>query len=334
MTSDTVHRRGQTLRCRRLRGLVASAVLVLTIAACGNDGSATGTRAVDNCGGTVSFTDVPSRVVLLKSASVPALAHLGVLDHVVARAGQYPDAYYDDATRAALAKIPSITDRLDAGGHLQISREEVIAQNPDLVIGQATNVTRETLAASNIPLVEEQALCGSLDGDASFDDVYDEVRMYGTIFDRSDQADEYVAQLKAQVAKISARRQGTERSVAVLYPTIGGGVTYAYGRGSMAAPLVAAAGLSDVFGDQAKRVFEVTPEELVGRNPDVIISLYSEGDPADVVKAVTSLPGAASITAVRTNTILPLLLNFAEPPTPLAVNGLQRVDEFLAAHPR
>jgi iron complex transport system substrate-binding protein len=65
---------------------------------------------IENCGADVTFEQAPDRVVLLKSSSVPFLHELGVMDRVTARAGQYPDDYYDDETVAELDAIPLLTD--------------------------------------------------------------------------------------------------------------------------------------------------------------------------------------------------------------------------------
>lgn len=314
---------------RRTATTAAAVLLLASLAACGAEDDDVAI-SVENCGDTVELDGAPERVVMLKSAAAVTLHRLDVLDRVVARAGVYPAEYYDADTLAAIDDVPLLTDRTDTSGHLQISREEVVAQTPDLVLGQTDTVTRDTLASNDIALVEEPAFCGSLDGDATFDDVYDQVRLYGEVFERTDAADAYVTELEERVAAIEARVPADEdRSVAVLYPTVGGGVTYAYGRGSMSAPLVEAAGLENVFGDVGDRVFEVSAEEVVARDPDVIILLRSDGDAAEVTEALTSLPGADALRAVQSDTVLPLLLNHAEPPTPLAVDGLELVVEFL-----
>ena len=115
----------------------------------------------------------------------------------------------------------------------------------------------------------------------------------------------------------------------MLYPTVGGGTTYAYGSRSMAHPQLESAGLDNVFGDVDERVFEVTLEELLGRDPDVVVLLYGDGDPAAVEEALTSLPGADELTAVREDAVMTQLFNFTEPPTPLSIDGLERiVDRF------
>ncbi len=47
-------------------------------------------------------------------------------------------------------------------------------------------------------------------------------------------------------------------------------------------------------------------------------------------QAVRDLPGADELTAVREDAMLPMLLNFTEPPTPLSVDGLERIVETFA----
>lgn len=316
--------------------LVPVAVLLTAgLAACGAKGGgdattpAAGARPVtiENCGAEVSFDRTPERVVLLGPA-VPFLVELGVLDRVTARAGHFPPAYFDEETGADLDQIPVLTDELDTSGHLQISKETVISQEPDLVLGQTDTLSRETLAAVGIPLIEEPAMCEQGLDEPGFDDVYDQLEVYGKVFDREAQAREAIAGLKADLAAVESRVDADEsRTAAVLYPTVGGGPTYAYGTKSMAHPQLEAAGFRNVFANVDERVFEVGLEELLGRDPDVLILLHSDGDAAEVEAAVTRLPGAEELTAVRNGDVLAQLFNFTEPPTPLSIAGLERIVE-------
>ncbi|MDN4161453.1 ABC transporter substrate-binding protein [Nocardioides abyssi] len=312
------------------------ALLLGGLTACGTEddraapaSTATGNYpvTVENCGAEVTFDEAPERVVLLKSSAVPFLQALGVLDRATARAGQYPAEYHDDATLAALEEVPLLTDELDSSGHLQISKEVVIGQEPDLVLGEVDNLSRATLDAVGIPLLEEPALCGGVDA-PGFDDVSAQLELYGKVFGREAQAREAVADLEADLAAIDAEvGQPSGRTAAVLYPTVGGGTTYAYGTASMAHPQLEAAGFENAFADVDERVFEVTLEELLGRDPDVLVLLHSDGDPAAVEDAVTRLPGADRLTAVRKGDVMTQLFNFTEPPTPLSVAGLARIVE-------
>lgn len=317
-----------------------AAALSLVVAACGPAPGQVDEKAaaspegfpltVTNCGAQVTFDAPPERVVLLSSSAVPFLADLDLLDTVVARAGAYPAAYYDKETQDALDAIPLLTDALDSSGHLQISKETVLAQKPDLVLGEAENLTRESLAAAGIPLLDEPAMCPEGVTDPSFDDVAEQMTAYAQLFGVPEAGARAAAAASDRVdavrAAISAPAEQT-RTAAVLYPTVGGGTTYAYGAHSMAQPQLEAAGFTNVFGNVQERVFEVSLEELIGRDPDVLVLLHSDGDPAAVKEAVTLMNGADTLTAVREDQILVQLFNFTEPPTPLSIDGLEKIVE-------
>ncbi|MBC9733422.1 ABC transporter substrate-binding protein [Nocardioides sp. zg-578] len=340
MPSPRSDHRKAPVKLPRSAALAATAVLVTTLAACGSETGSSGSSGtaagdgtypvtVENCGADVVVDRAPERAVLLKPAAATYLHELGVLDDVVtARAGAYPRGYYDEETWAELESVPMLSDDLDSAGHLQISKEVVLAQQPDIVLGEADNLTRETLGAAGIPLMEEPALCPEPPSDPSFEDVHDQMRTYGRIFDRTEEAEAAVERLQGRLEEILAEVDPDEsRTAAVLYPTVGGGTPYAYGTSSMAHPQLEAAGFTNVFADTSERVFEVTLEELVGRDPDVLILLHSDGDPADVEAAITQMNGARALTAVQDDAILTQLFNFTEPPSPLAIDGLERIVE-------
>ncbi len=325
-----------TLTTRRPAAAAAAAGALLLLAACGGASSEADVKAgaegtypvtLENCGAEVTLTAEPQRVILLKSASVAYLSALGVLGDVTARAGQYPEAYYDDETNAALAGIPLLTDKTDTSGHLQISKEVVISQEPDLVLGEVDNLDRASLEAVGIPQLEEPGLCGEGLADPGFDDVFAQMEFYGKVFDRPAEAQAANAELQERLSAVEGKAAGKGRTAAVLYPTVGGGVTYAYGNRSMAEPQLEAAGFTNVFGDVDERVFEITLEKLIGLNPDVLILLYSDGDPAAVETSITELPGAEKLTAVKNGDVMPQLFNFTEPPGPLAIDGLEAIEE-------
>ncbi|MDP9793639.1 iron complex transport system substrate-binding protein [Catenuloplanes nepalensis] len=314
----------------RLATILAATLL---ISACGegpDDTTPAGTEkiTINNCGVDVTFDRAPERVVLLKSAAVPYLHSLGVMDRVTARAGRYPKEYYDAATLAELDRIPLLTDRTDTSGHLQISKEVVIAQQPDLVLGEVDNLSRDALSAVDIPLLEEPVLCPGNTTAPTFDSIYAQMETYGRLFDREEEAETAIAALKDRMSKIE---KVENRTAAVLYPTVGGGVTYAYGNTSMAHPQLEAAGFTNVFGDSSERVFEVTLEELLGRNPDVIIMIYGDGDPKAVEAAITTLPGADKLKAVQNGDLLVQLFNYTEPASPLSIDGLEKIVERFKA---
>ncbi|WP_246021318.1 ABC transporter substrate-binding protein [Arthrobacter echini] len=317
--------------------LALASTLSLALAGCssaaGPDEAATDESGeypltIMNCGKEVILAAPPERVVLLDSSPVTFLHLLDVMDRVVARAGTYPSEYYDADTQAEIDRIPLLTDKLDTSGHLQISQEVVMAQEPDLVLGTAEGMNRETLAASGIPLLEEPSFCPDPPSDADFADIGDQMETYARAFGMEERGIELAQELDDRVQEISLSvPEGEKRTAAVLYPTVGGGVTYAYGTGSMAHPQLEAAGFTNVFADEDQRVFEVSREELIGRDPDVLILLHSAGDPTEISSAITSLRGAQSITAVANDDVMVQLFNFTEPASPLSILGLEHIIE-------
>lgn len=321
---------------RRSRAaVIAAAVLVASTGCAATDaappeasvteGGTAYPLTVDNCGERVVFDAAPERIVLLETAPVTILDGLGVLDRVVARAGTFAPEYYDDALTSRIDAIPALSEDLDAAGHLTMSTEIVIAQDADLALGLPEGMTREGLRDAGTNTLIQPVYCPDDVGDASFDTLYDQVRSYGRIFDRTEQAEALVADLSARVAEVEASTAGAaDRTAAVLYPSVGGGPLYAYGRASMAQPQLEAAGFENVFADTADRVFEVNIEELIARDPDVLILLY-QGEDSGVLETVADLPGSEALRAVREEQVLVQLFNFTEPPSPLAVTGLEQI---------
>lgn len=86
------------------------------------------------------------------------------------------------------------------------------------------------------------------------------------------------------------------------------------------------AGLTNVYGDVDKRSLETSFEEILGRDPDVLIIL-TVADLQAAKDALLGLPGAETLTAVRNNRILVMKFDYMDPPTPLSVDGLEKVAE-------
>lgn len=342
-------------RRRRLLAAVAAALLLVACGASGGDAdddtpadgpsldvdadvdatapTDTGVDAdfpvtVTNCAREVTFEQAPERILVLGRAElVSIISELGEMDRIVGRAGAYPPAYFDDATNAAIDRIPSLSEDLDEAGHLQISQEAILDLEPDLVLGRPDGVDPASLEAAGIPLLEQPANCPGGIGDIGFDTIYAEVEIYGDILGVPDRAEQVVAVLRERVTDVeaAAAEVGDGRTAAALYPTVGGGTTYAYGNRSFPHVLLQTAGFDNAFGDTDERVFEVTTEELLDRNPDVLVLLHVDGEARPVADAVTQLPGASGITAVAEGQLLVQLFNFGEYPSPIVIDGLEQL---------
>lgn len=284
-----------------------------------------------SCGTTLRFPAPPQRIVLLESSPLTTLEGLGALERVVARAGAFPSGYYSEDLAARLEAIPALSEDMDATGHLQITQELVIAQAPDLVLGLPDGLTRETLHDAGAEVLVQEGFCSTEGGRASFESLHREIATYGQILDRPVEAQSLVTALQERIdavfAEASSLRTG---SAAVLYPSLGGGPLYAYGAGSMATAQLDALGIENVFADTEDRVFEVSSEPLLAADPDVLLVLHqSDGDGSEVAEAMIAQDQLAALRAVQEEAVLPLLFNFTEPASPLVVDGLERIHEWL-----
>lgn len=326
-------------------------LLALTAAACGSAssaGSSAGTGGSDaggaggtgptgypleiaNCEATLTFEQAPERVMLLESSPVTILDGIGVLDRVIARAGAFPLGYYDADLSARITSIPALSEDVDASGHLLISQEMVLAQSPDLVCGLPDGVTREGLRAAGCEALVQEVFCAAPGERASFSDLAATIDLYGRIFDRADAAAELAGSLETRIeAARTAAETLTTASAAVLYPSIGGGPLYTYGAGSMATAQLDVLGIENPFATTPERIVEISAEPLLAADPDALIVLYQgEGDGAAVTAEMVSADQLSGLRAVQEGRVLPLLFNFAEPASPLVVDGLERILAWL-----
>lgn len=316
--------------------LAAPCALLLAVTACGAEDSDSGSGStggaypvtLENCDAELTFHEAPERLALMETAPVTILSELGVFDQVVVRAGEFPEEYYGEELNAEIDEVESLAQDLDASGHFMISQEEIAAHSPDLVFGLPDGMTREGLLDAGSQTLIQELECPETTAEASYETVYAEIEAYGEIFDRPAEAEKMIQSLQERVEAAGEHSEQEDRTAAVLWPSVGGGPLYAYGSGSMAHPQLETLGFENAFGDSEQRVFEVQTEELVGRDPEVLVLLHSgDVESDDVLGELLALPGAETIAAVEDEAILTHLFNYTEPATPLSVDGLELLAE-------
>ncbi|MDQ4104986.1 MAG: ABC transporter substrate-binding protein, partial [Actinomycetota bacterium] len=294
---------------RSLQILGFAIVGILALISCSNDKPAEQARAptqvntpanfpmtVENCGHEITFDEPPDRVVLIGVESIPVLAAVDALDRVVARTGEVPFESYDPATRAAVERIPALSEETNASDTVEVSLEEVITRQPDLVIGyERSGISRQDLQTVGIPLLVLPAYCVSPGAEVStnptLDAVYETVEFYGKVFDKN--TEQAVSELRARVRTVEQKCQGApERSGAALFVYTDAAPPEAYGNASMSDAQMQAAGITNVFGDLNKRIAEVNFEEIVARDPDQLILINAKGTPEEIKTSFVSFPGA------------------------------------------
>jgi iron complex transport system substrate-binding protein len=352
----------------RRRAALTLAVLALAAAACGGDDASSGGATTEsaaevaetaaasvaaettqapaatdatedgspftftNCGEEFTLDAPPERVLLMEAAAPSLLFAAGAIDRVVARIEDFPEEYYTPDEMEILAAIPALQAEATSTGGVEVSLEAIIEYEPDLVIGYDTEtITADALADVGIQLYVMPPFCDN-PPKPSFDSIVDEVRFYGQLFGTSDVADPAADALAATVASAADAPVAAGKTAAALYVSSDGSAIYAYSALGMVHPQMEALGMTNVFAELSERVPEVSIEEVIDRNPDILVLLYDDTGltPDEIAALVTDLPGAGSITAIAEGAVYPLLFNYAEPPTPLVVKGLSALSEQIA----
>ncbi|ASR36675.1 ABC transporter substrate-binding protein [Prauserella marina] len=313
---------------KRLRVVLISA-LVVGLSACGGPpdanpaASGEGSVTETNCGIEVTVAEPPERIYALYQPAVETIHALGLSDRLVGTA--FLDAQVVEPYGQAQARVPYVPDLPQ--------REALLAANPDFVLAGYNNVfatsgneaigTRAELAELGVRTWINAPLCPSEDGlsdeaidpaQVSMDTVYRDLNSLGRLLGVRERADELVSELRAQVAAVQQRVAGKPKpKVAILLNDDDGSYRVASGI-DFGSRVLEMAGAENAFGDLTnKRHVAVSKEELITRDPDVILTstccdasfTVADGEPD--VRQIMADPALSASTAVRQDQVYPFL---------------------------
>ena len=287
---------------------------------------------LENCGSVVRIEAEPQRIFIINNDTIPLLDEMGLLDRVVARTSDPFEGVHSDEVVAMLSRVPSVSTERNVYGGSVVTLESVLAQRPDLVLSAENAVDREILAQSGIPLYSAPAFCDDPShqpSTASYDLVYEQVRAFGKMFGRDALAEEVIGELQEAVSGIGTGSPGSRGTGMAVYVS-GAGTLSPYGSGSMITPLFEAVGLDNVYADEPQRVFDAGVEDILGRNPQTVVVLYSGfATREEAVASFNAVSGVEALSAVRSGRVTALEFPFTDPPTPLSVQGAAQLAKLL-----
>ena len=322
---------------KSLSALLASAMLLGLLSACGGNNSTPQTSAPETtapaettapvetepasdshypvtitnynyAGEPVEYTyeKAPERVICVYQCCIENMLALGLEDHVIASYGL--DNEVKDEWKAGFEKM-NYDDSVFAP-----DKETVTMLEPDMIyswtsyfgekkLGDVTEWNEKgvaTFIASNSGAAAVRTL----------ENEYNDILNLGKIFDVEEKAEALVAEMKAQVADVLAATEGREAvRVAVLEP-MGDSITN-YGANSLAGDMVTQLG-----GELVKpEGNEMGKEDLIAADPDVIFVVYmaySGDDPETVMASQLAViqddPAFASLSAVQNGRVYLIML--------------------------
>lgn len=270
--------------------------------------SAEGLTVTDQAGRTVTFEQVPQRIVSLAPGNTEILYALGLDDHVVGV------STYCDYPAAALEK-PKI------GGFSEVSIEGVIALEPEVVFAtggvQGEAVKQLTDLGVSVIVLDASTL----------DDVLAAIQLAGLVTGKTDKACELVVELEKRIEKIKL----TVKPWASVGPrTVFYEVWYdppiSVGPGSFIHNLIEIAGGINLMADSDTAYPIANLETIIAVDPDVII--YAHG--AMSTAQVAERDGWRQMEAVRCGRIVQIEdENILVRPGPRIVEGLEALAEAI-----
>jgi len=302
----------------KLRKLAAAAAAVVCLAAtaCGTATTSADPTSgapgagypvtITNCGKEYTFTQVPSRVVVMNGGSVAevsSLLALGLGDRIVANAQSYGASEVPGRVDA-IAALP--TGDIKLNDMMDIPREAMIGLAPDFVIStydggfraEAGFATREDLANIGANTYSPESTCGdvgTVGGTPSIEDSYQLLRDLGEIFGVSEKAEKIIAESEGRIADIEAQVAKLPKKKAMLIiPGMAMGSEFSsVGAKAIWNDIMARAGVENVFAGASDQMFANPSREQVAKADVellVVVNYMSEDPKADAAKLFDEFP--------------------------------------------
>ncbi|BDH56828.1 ABC transporter substrate-binding protein [Tsukamurella sp. PLM1] len=254
---------------------------------------------VTTCDFATTIPTEPQRIVTLNQGATEVALALGAADRMVGT------AYLDDAVAprfaAAYNAIPVLAPKFP-------TMEKVLATRPDLVYASYTSAfadknlgDRAKLAGQGVASLLSPSGCAKKPERASWDLIWEELTAAGRAFGTEDAARALIADQQAQLAEPTL--QGAARGSRIFWWDYGApsGLNVGAGRGTPQL-LIEAVGGVNVFAHLPGNWAEVSLENVVGTNPDVIVVADAVGHPAqERIDRARKDPALSQLRAVREN---------------------------------
>ncbi|ANZ43163.1 hypothetical protein BBK82_31355 [Lentzea guizhouensis] len=268
-------------------------------------------------------------MVTLDGYAAQTLVRLGVADRIVGTGFPAPFSADTAPYEEQLAKIPVLAERVPV-------TEIVAAQQPDLVLTSFESFGGPPGSPKEADLVtmNTKGLTSCLRGSkaAALTDLaptYEYVRKLGAVFRVSDRAERLVAELEGRAKAVAAKASGSKKVLVLQDNPVAGQPLQTSGAGTIAHAVITMAGGRSIFSDVSSMHAEISPEEVVQRDPEVVWVItdytFAKLKGQELVAAVKANPLLANTTAGKQGKIISTSQYLVSFPSPLNVDGLEQL---------
>jgi len=269
---------------------------------------------IDDLGNTIEFNEYPQAIVSISASSTEILFAIGAGNQVVGRDDYslFPEEALDITSVGALwGELPT---------------ETIIAMEPDLILAA------EIISGDQVKALRELGLNVYWQANpTTYEELWGNLRDIALLTGHEDETEILIAGLDARVKAVQERIASTSDRPSIFYELDATDPTnpWTSGAGTFIDYIISEAGGLNVASVLQGDYAQISAEELVASNPDVILladALYGV-----TPESVAERPGWDVIIAVVNNAIYPIDPNMMSVPGPRLVDALEETAKLL--HP-
>lgn len=260
----------------------------------------------DGMGREVVLEKAPERIVSLSPSNTEVLYATGAGDLVVGNT-EYCD-YPEEANE--VEKVGGFSAKT-------ISVEAIVALDPDLVFSNDSGHEPiiEALEGAGVPVYAVKA--------STFEDVYANLELIGLLTANEEAAAQVVEEMKSRIAAVEEKIVSVpEEERPTVFWEIWDEPLMTSGPRTFSAQMIEIAGGVNIFPDLTEDYPQISVEEVVSRNPDVIMGPDTHGDKL-IADQLAARPGWEDVTAVVENRIYLIDGNTSSRPGPRLADALE-----------
>ncbi len=266
----------------------------------------------DDTGREVSIDEVPQRIVSFGPSITEILFALGLEEKVVGVSD------YSDYPEAAKLK-PSV------GSAYAPSIENLVALEPDLVFTLEHKELNSQLEALGMTFIIIEP--------KDIDEILRDIELMGMVTDTEDEAEELVESMEDTIADVLDLVEGApEVSVFFIVDATDLTLPWTAGPGSFIDALITMVGGENIAAEAAGDWVQLSIEQVVGSDPDlIIIQTMTGGMPTVSIETLEEHPIWGEMRAVREGNIFLINGDLVSRPGPRIIQGLEEIARIV--HP-
>ncbi len=262
---------------------------------------------VDDTGTEVTFSAKPQRIVSLLPSSTEILSALGNIPIAVTQWDDYP---VDIKEKAEYIFEDALNPNL----------EQILNLQPDLIMFWLTSPEdTKTIRNLGMPVV--------VFDDKNISEVYETIALIGKVIDSQAQAEDLIEQMKAKEKNIDDKiAQLSEEQKRKIWLEVDSSL-YTAGSGTFLDEIIMKAGGLNIAND-VQGWGQFNSEQVIARNPDVILETYSYSD-KKVVDNIKNRKGWESVEAIKNDRVISLDNNVISRQGPRIIDGLEMITQAI-----